>query len=301
MNTKTGQSLLASFSDELSGLIMIAAESVYSVDARRKFPASGFAIGEDLILTADHVVEREDNLRVGNGGDTFTASLVGRDPHHDLALLKVSGVKLRALDPAMDPPKIGSLAVALGRPGRSIQASLGMLASSGEWPSRRRSGAVQAILRAEVFAYPGFSGGPLIDAQGAVLGMNTSAVAMGGLVTLSMPFLGGLLEQLKSHGHVRQGYLGVRFQVVELGSAQVKSLGRDQKTALLVSGVESDSPAARGNIQVGDILVGLGGEEVSGIESLQALLSSDLIGRKTKVELLRGSTPTTVEVEVGER
>lgn len=300
MDAKQSSGFLASLSDEMAGLVETTGESVFSVAARRRFPASGFAITEDLLITADHVIEQEENILVGNSADDFPASLVGRDPQHDLALLKVEHIRMKPLTRSAEPARVGSLTVALARPGRTIQASLGILSSSGEWPSRRGK-EIRAILRAEVSAYPGFSGGPLIDAGGAVLGLNTSAISMGGLTTLSMTFLQGLIDQLKAYGHVRQGYLGVRFQVVELGGEQVKLLGREQKTGLLVSGIEENSPAARGRLQVGDILVGLGGEVVYSIETLQIMLSGDRIGKATSVELLRGGSVQMLEVEIGER
>lgn len=300
MNTKQSASLLASFSDEMAGLVESAGESVFSVAARRRFPASGFAIADNLMITADHVIEQEDNILVGNAVDNFSASLVGRDPQHDLALLKVERIRMKPLTPASEPARVGSLTLALARPGRTIQASLGVLSSSGEWSFRREKG-TRAILRAEVSAYPGFSGGPLIDVNGAVLGLNTSAISMGGLATLSMAFIQGAIDQLKTYGHVRQGYLGVRFQVVELGSEQVKLLAREQKTGLLVSGIEENSPAAKGKLQVGDILIGLGGEVVYSIETLQAILSGDRIGKVTSIELLRGGLVQMLEVEIGER
>ncbi|HWQ04501.1 MAG TPA: S1C family serine protease [Longilinea sp.] len=301
MSANLNQSLLASFSDDLTGLIEVVGRSVLSVDARRKFPASGFAFTEDLIVTADHIIEREEGIRVANGVDSFLAILIGRDPHHDLALLKIEGGSFSPLPVVKDRPKVGSLAIALARPGRNIQASFGMLSSIGEWPSRQKGVNIQAILRAEVTAHPGFSGGPLLDSRGDVIGMNTSAISMGGLATLSMSFMKPILEQLKTYGHLRHGYLGVRFQAVELGSEQISALGRDQKFGLLVSGVEADSPAAKGKLLVGDILVGLAGEEVNGIESLQVLLESDLIGKKTMVELIRGNVRNLIEVEIGER
>jgi len=301
MNANGNQNQLASLSDEISALIEKAGESVFSVDARRKFPASGFAFTEELIVTADHVIEREDGIRVANGGDNIPAVLIGRDSHHDLALLKVEGGSFNPLTSATELPKVGNLTIALARPGRNIQASFGILSSSGDWPVRRKVQNNHAILHAEVTAHPGFSGGPLIDLRGRVLGLNTSAISMGGLVTLSISVLTPILAQLRTYGHLRQGYLGVRFQVVELGTEQMAALGRNQKFGLLVSGVEADSPAAKGKLLVGDILVGLAGEEVNGIESLQVLLESDLIGKKTMVELLRGGVPSKVEVVIGER
>lgn len=301
MNANGNQNQLAFLSDEISGLVEEVGGSVFSVDARRKFPASGFAFTEDLIVTADHVIEREDGIRVANGGDSIPAVLIGRDPHHDLALLKVEGGSCKPLPFVSDLPKVGSLTIALARPGRNIQASFGMLSSIGDWPVSRKVQNNQAILRAEVTAHPGFSGGPLIDSRGGALGLNTSAISMGGLVTLSISVLTPILDQLRTYGHLRHGYLGVRFQVVELGPEQIAELGRNQKFGLLVSGVEADSPAAKGRLLVGDILVGLAGEEVNGIESLLVLLESDLIGKKTMVEFLRGGVPSKVEVVIGER
>jgi S1-C subfamily serine protease len=301
MNADLTQSLVVSLSDEISSLIEKVSGSVFTIDARRKIPASGFAFTEDLIVTADHVVEREEGIMVANGGDSMAANLIGRDPRHDLALLKVDGGSFSPLTFATAQPKVGSLTVALARPGRHIQASLGMLSSSGEWPGSRKGQPGQTILRAEVTAHPGFSGGPLLDSRGEVLGLNTSAISMGGLATLSVLVIKPVLDQLRTFGHLRHAYLGVRFQVVELGTEQISALGRNQRLGLLISGVEEDSPAAKGKLLVGDILVGLAGEEVNSIDSLQVLLDNDLIGKVTPVEVLRGGVPSKIEVVIGER
>lgn len=301
MDAKDLQGTLIGISDQLAKLVADASSSVFSVDARRKFPASGYAIDENLILTADHVIEREEKIFVSDGKEKYPATLVGRDPHHDLGLLSVGDLKLIALKPIATDPLVGSLAVALARPGRSIQASLGLLSSISPWPSRIESGKGQAILRAEVSPHPGFSGGPLINMQGDVMGLNTSAIAMGNLVTLSMPYMQSILDQLKKHGHIRQGYMGIRFQVVELGKDRVDALGRAQNAGLLVINIDAGSPADTAKLMVGDILVGLAGEPVNSIESLQSLLINGLAGRKTTAELLRGNTRELVEVEIGER
>lgn len=292
---------LIELSDQLTKLVADTSSSVFSVDARRKFPASGYAIEENLILTADHVIEREEEVFVSDGKERYPATLVGRDPHHDLGLLRVDSLKTNPLRPTADGPLVGSLTVALARPGRSIQASLGLLSSVSSWPSRRESGKLQAILRAEVSPHPGFSGGPLINLQGETLGLNTSAIAMGNLVTLSMPFIQPILDQLKKHGHIRQGYLGIRFQVVELGKDRIDALGRAQNAGLLVVNIDAGSPADTAKLIVGDILVGLAGEPVNSIESLQSLLVGGLAGQKTTAELLRGNVRELVEVWIGER
>ncbi|MEM5775823.1 MAG: serine protease, partial [Anaerolineaceae bacterium] len=145
---------LVGLSSELADLVERAAGVVYSVDARRKFPASGFAISENHILTADHVIEREEGLFAGDGKEKYAAALVGRDPHHDLALLSIAGVPMSPLPNGVGDTRVGGLAIALARPGKGIQASLGLISSIGAWPSRRENATIPAVLRAEVTPHP---------------------------------------------------------------------------------------------------------------------------------------------------
>lgn len=279
---------IQTLSDGLTAAVEAASASTLTVDARRKFPASGIAYAADLVLTADHVVTREEDIRVGlPDGNSVSATLAGRDPGSDLALLRLNE---KILTPAKTNPnpKIGQLVLALGRPSMAgVQASFGIV-SAISGPARTwRGGLLDQFLQTETVPYPGFSGGPLIDAAGAVLGLNTSGLTRGEALTIPVRVAWSIAEALAQHGSVKRGYLGVRTQPVETG--------------LLILWLEKDGPAEKGGLLVGDILTKVNGHILHDADDLFAALTSDTVGQSTAIEILRGGQAQTVHITVGER
>lgn len=293
---------LTDFSNALTSAVEKGGASTLLVDARKRYPASGIAYAEDLVLTADHVVTREDNLRVTlPDGKSLNATLVGRDPGSDLALLKLAE---KTLSPARtsDDIKVGQLVLALGRPSSAgVQASWGIVtAISG--PTRTfRGGLLDEYVQTETTPYPGFSGGPLVNTEGEVLGLNTSGLTRGSSLTIPVKVAWRVAEALAQHGTVKRGYLGVRTQPVEIPEAARQALQREQSHGLLVSWLEENGPAEKGGLLVGDILVAISAHPVADPDNLSATLSSDSVGKSIPVEVLRGGKPETLQVTVGER
>jgi S1-C subfamily serine protease len=295
---------LVALSDAMAEAVAKAGASTVTVDARRRMPASGIAFAADLVLTADHVVEREDDLHILlPDGSTVNASLAGRDPGNDLAVLRLSASSLAPAEPAPQPARVGQLALALGRPSaEGIQASLGVVSAIGGPVRTGRGGLLEQYLRTDTIPYPGFSGGPLVDAAGRILGLNTSGLGHSGMsLTIPAGLAWKVAEALARHGHVRRGYLGVATRPVAIAAAQRQSLGREQSQGLLLMEVEDNSPAAQAGLMVGDILVGLGGTELSDPDELLARLVGEIVGQTTPVEILRGGQKTTISVKIGER
>ncbi len=295
--------LLTSLSDAMAAAVEQAGAALVTVDARRRMPASGVAYAADLVLTADHVVERDEDVRVVlPDGSSVSASVAGRDPGSDLALLRLPSAGLALAEVASGPARVGQLVLALGRPDPdSVQASLGVVSAVGGPVRLRRGGMLERYYRTDAIPYPGFSGGPLIDTAGQILGVNTSGLTRGASLTLPADMAWNLAAALAEHGRVQRGYLGVRSQPVSLPASQRAALGREQAAGLLLVGVEDDSPAARGGLLVGDILVGLNGEQIEDIDSLQALLTGGTVGVATAVEIVRGDQHQTLSVTIGER
>jgi S1-C subfamily serine protease len=279
---------LKSLSDGLAAAVEAAATYTLTVDARRRYPASGIAYAADLVLTADHVVTRDDDIRIGlPGGKTLPASVAGRDPGSDLALLRLGEKALTPAKTAKDP-KVGQLVLALGRPSDAgMQASFGIVTSIGGPARTWRGGLLDQFLQTETVPYPGFSGGPLVNAAGEVLGLNTSGLTRGEALTIPVGVAWPIAESLAKHGTVKRGYLGVRTQPVETG--------------LLVLWLEKDGPAEKGGLLIGDILTKVNGQLLKDADELFAALHADVVGKKVDVEVLRGGQPQTVKVTVGER
>jgi S1-C subfamily serine protease len=293
---------LTDFSKGLTSAVEAAAASTVTVDGRKRYPASGIAYAEDLVLTADHVVTREDSIKVIlPDGRSLEATIAGRDPGSDLAVLRLAE---KALSPAKtaDGTMVGQLVLALGRPhGEGMQASWGIVTSIHGPARTSRGGMLDEYILSETTPYPGFSGGPLVNTEGEVLGLNTSGLTRGSSLTIPVKVAWTIAESLAKHGSVKRGYLGVRTQPVEIPEAARKALGREQEHGLLVLWLEEGGPAAQGNLLVGDILVGVNGQAVGDPDDLFSALSSETVGKAAALELIRGGRLETVSVTVGER
>ncbi len=294
--------VLQSFSNALADTVASAGQSVVRVDARRRLPASGIIWTADgVIVTSHHVVERDDNITVGlPNGDSVAATLVGRDPSTDLAVLRAQVNGLAVLPRAdVTSLRVGHLVLALGRPGESVLATLGIVgALAGSWRTPA-GGQVDRYVQTDVVMYPGFSGGPLIDMAGQVAGLNTSGALHGVSLAIPVPTLSRVVESLLKHGHVKRGYLGVGAQPVRLPTGLSEKLG--QETGLLLISVEPDSPAEKGGLLLGDTLIALDGEPLRQMDDLMVQLGADKVGKPVTLRVIRGGQTQEVKVTVGER
>ena len=289
-------------SDGLAGVVASAGPAIVRIEARRHTPGSGILWSADgLVVTASHVVRRDDNITVGlSDGQTAPATLVGRDPSTDLAVLRVEGATGAPLAQASEAEmSVGHLALALARPGRTVQAALGVVSALGDGWRTPMGGQIDRYLATDVVMYPGFSGGPLVGANGRLLGLNTSG--LGGDASLAIPAstLNRVVEALRSHGRVRRGYLGISTQRARLPEGVAEQVG--QKTGLLIVAVESGSPAEAAGLTLGDTLLALSGKSISTHEDLLAALSGDVVGQKEVARVLRGGQVQEVSVKIGER
>jgi S1-C subfamily serine protease len=292
---------------ELSDAVADAAEragkSTVLVDARKRMPASGVAISADTILTADHVVERDEDIKVILGdGTELTAKLAGRDPGSDLAVLKLAKASATPAEVSKTPARIGQFVLAIGRPSASgIESSFGTVNAIGGPVRTGRGSMLERYIKTDVVSYPGFSGGPLVNGDGTIFGLNTSGFSSGSAITIPADLAWKIAETLEKHGKIKRGYLGIRSQTVDIPADSLKSLKREQSTGLLLVGVESESAAAKGGLIVGDILVGVAGEAVAHHDELYTRLSGDVVGKSTAIDILRGGKLQSVNVVVGER
>jgi len=294
-------SVVEGISNELAGMVEAAGPAIVRVEGRRRLPASGIVWSDDgIVVTAHHVVERDDRIGVGLAdGNKVDAELVGRDPTTDLAVLRVEGAQPSSAKSAqVDDLSVGHLVLALGRPGRTVQATLGIVSALGTSWRTAAGGTIDRYLQTDVVMYPGFSGGPLVDADGKVLGLNTSALRG---VSLTIPSLtvDRVVESILSHGRVQRGYLGVGVQPVNLPEALAEELG--QETGLIIISVEAGSPAEAGGLTLGDTLLSVHGEPVRRLDDLLSLLSGELVGEEVLIRILRGGESGEQKVTVGER
>lgn len=293
---------LSDLSNALSGIVESAGQSLVRVEARRRLPASGIVLSADgIIATANHAVERGEGFTVGlPDGQSAAAALIGRDPTTDLAVLRAEtqGLAPAALA-AVDDLRVGHLVLALGRPGQTAQATLGIASALGPAWRTPAGGEVDRYLQTDVVMYPGFSGGPLVDAVGQVRGLNTSALLRGVSLAIPSSTIQRVADALLAHGRVRRGYLGVGAQAVRLPTAISEKIG--QETGLLIMSVNPGSPADEAGLLLGDTIVGLDGQPVRHLDNLLALLSGDRVGVEVSVRIVRSGELQDVMVPVGER
>jgi S1-C subfamily serine protease len=294
--------VLTAFSEALASAVETAGPSIVRVEGRRRLPASGVVWSADgLIVTAHHVVERDDNIGIGLAdGRTVTATLVGRDPTTDLALLRapIQGLSVSAWADGASL-KVGHMALALGRPGQSVMATLGIVSALKKDWRTPAGGQFDYYLQTDALMYPGFSGGPLVDVSGRFLGLNTSAMLRDVTLTIPAGTIQRVAHALAAHGRVKRGYLGVGAQAVRLPKAVAELSG--QSTGLLLGSVETDSPAERSGLFMGDTLLALDGQRTTDLEDLLALLTSDRVGKTVTARVLRGGQVIEVGVTVGEQ
>ena len=294
---------LNDFSNELVAAVERGGTGTVLVDARNRYPASGIAYADDLVLTADHAITRDENLRVAVADNkSFPVTIAGRDPNSDLALLRLSEKALTPAKVSQTAAKVGQLVLALGRPSNEgVQASWGIITAIGGPARMGRGGLLEEYIQTETTSYPGFSGGPLVSTAGEVLGLNTSGLTRGMALTIPVRLAWRIADALAKHGTVKRGYLGVRTQSVDVSDSARQALKRQQEHGLLVMWLEDKGPAEKSNMLVGDIIVAIGGQAVGDPDDLFAALNGEIVGKTIAVEILRGGKPETIQVTVGER
>ena len=295
---------LTALSNELADAVAQAGASVVTVDARRRLGASGVIWPGDVVVTADHVLERDDDIKVTLAdGTKRTATIVGRDPGSDVAVLRLDGgATAPAVLAPLDSARVGHLVLALGRPGgEGVMASFGVVSAIGGAWRTARGGAIDGYLRADVSLYPGFSGGPLVDIQSRVVGLNSYYLARGQEIALPSHVVSTIVATLLADGRIRRAYLGVTSQPVHLPASIKQGLGTSQETGLMLIGVEADSPADKGGLFIGDVIVAIGGQPVADPDDLRRALGSGVVGEPTPVTIVRGGQLQERAVTPGER
>jgi serine protease Do len=288
---------LKELSTSLRRAIQKAAEYTVGLE-REPYAVSGVLIGGGKVLTASHLVPDEGIEVIMTDGKKITAKVAGRDPIHDLALLRLESGG-QSPEPATAAVEVGDLVVSLKRDTfDGINASLAMVSASGSKLRLGRSGILERYLQTDADRMIGTTGGPLANAEGAFVGIQVFNRRMGAEVAIPAEMALARAKLLEEKGSVRRPYLGIRSQAVPLPREARAALKDRQETGLLLISVDAASAAERAGLAVGDILVGFAGSPVRDHEELVTLMAESGAGAGVEVEILRGGAPRKVSVSI---
>ncbi len=296
-------SALLALSNNLADVVEQAGRSVVIVNGRSRMSSSGVHWRQGIIVTADETIKRSEDITITlPDGRTLPATLVGRDPSTDIAVLKLQNVELPVAEIGeASLLKVGHMVLAVGRSSESgLSASMGVVSAlGGSWRSSY-GGLIDQFVRLDVNLYPSIEGGPLVEATGRVVGITVSGPRR---TVLSIPAstINRVVDQLLSKGHIARGYLGLGMQPVRLPETLKNTLNLSSVGGVIVVNVESDGPADKSGMLIGDVLVAIDGTPVSDTGDIQAMLGSHSVGKILNVQIVRGGTLVEVALTVGER
>ena len=295
---------LIDISNELAEIVQKTGEHVVSVRARRHYPSSGLRWGTDVIVTASHTVQRDEDITVSlAGGGTAEASLVGRDPGTDVAVLKLKEPAPVASDRVtVDVIKPGELALIVGRsPDSGVNASFGIIsAASGPWRTWAE-GQLDKYIRLDARMFPQSSGAAVVNGRGEIIGIATSGLSRIAGLAIPASTIKNVTEKLLERGFVPRGYLGIGAQTVPLSSGLRQNLSIVNESALIVLTVEAKGPADKAGVLPGDILLSADGVPITTTEDLQEFSQKATIGKVTKIKFIRGGGLNESSIIIGER
>jgi serine protease DegQ len=298
-------SVLETISNEFAAAAETAGNNVVAVHARRWLPTSGIEWKEGVIVTVHHGVRREEEIKVTRAdGKTVAATLAGRDPSTDLAVLRVekgSGFRPTKLGDST-ALKLGHLVLALGRTrGAELVASSGIVGGiGGRWKSWH-GGHLDQHIRLDLALYPGFSGGPLVNWKGEMVGINTRGLSRGRAITVPVATVERVVNELLEKGHVASPYLGIAMQPVELPNSVRSQLSAEARSGLLVMHVEGSGPADKAGVLLGDVIVEIKGKPVEDVGAIQDVILGAKVGDLIAARLARAGQIKSISIMLGEK
>jgi S1-C subfamily serine protease len=298
--------LLDAYSRAVTGAVDAAAPSVVKIDVDGLSVGSGFVFTPDgFVLTNSHVVDAGKQLAVILlDGRRLRGTLIGDDPDTDLAVVRIDAPDLAAARlGGSEAIRLGQLVIALGNPyGLQTTVTAGVVSALGRSLRSRSGRLIDNVIQTDAALNPGNSGGPLVDASGAVVGVNTAIVssAQGICFAIAVNTAKYVAGMLIRHGSIQRGYVGVAGQSIELPRRVARALDLSDARAVLVVGVEPDSPAQRAGVEGGDAIVDVGGRAVRGVDELQRLLAELPVGSLLRLGVVRNGAKISLGITPSE-
>jgi S1-C subfamily serine protease len=290
---------LAALSDHAAQLVERIGGSIVAVHGGGHWSASGIHWRSGVIATAEEALDCDEDIKLTlPGGHEVEASLVGRDPTTDVAVLRFQGDGLPVAPTADAPVRAGQVALAIGSREGAPLAALGVVAfAGGPWHSRR-GGTIDSLIALDLAVHRAAEGGAVVDAQGHMIGM---AVLGPRRRALAIPAstINRSVDQLLAKGHVFRGYLGAGLLPVR--SERIANEPQSPSTGVLVVSLDPNGPAARAGLLVGDIIVAWNAEKVDRVRDIVRLLGAESAGKNVNLSLIRGGNSILLNVALGER
>jgi serine protease Do len=282
--------VLKSLSEATSMLIGKISKSVVSVKAQMS-RGTGVVISKDgYIVTCNHVLQGCGTVKIGQGEKTFSATIVGTDPYNDLALLKTEKGEFPPIEFGdSEKLNVGQYVLALANPFNRSQptATSGMVTNASStirgW---RGMTAMENVIATDAQLNPGFSGGPLVDVEGRLIGINTAYVWQRG-IAIPINKVKSVADRLMTGKVSQKGYLGIIANTVAIPQEIAEQAGLEQDSGVMIFSVEPGSPARKAGLAMGDVLVKFNGKPVTEFYDLPRLLAEDVIDKETKLTIIR--------------
>ena len=292
---------LLALSNNLADIVEKVGHSVVTVNGTR-ISSSGIHWRQGIIVTAEETLKRTEDITVTLPDNrTVAATLVGRDRTTDIAVLKLENIELPVVEIGdTSALKVGHLVQAIGRSRDSLNASMGVVsAMSGSWRSSY-GGLIDQFLRLDLNLYPSIEGGALVDATGQVVGMTVSGPKRT-VISIPASTINRVVDQLLLKGHISRGYLGLGMQPIRLPETLKNTLNLTSVAGVIAINVESEGPADKSGLLIGDVIIAIDGTAVSDTSDIQAMLGSNSVGKTLNVQIVRGGALVEVALTVGER
>lgn len=291
--------LLDAYSSAVTTVVQQVAPAVVHVRVRssgseKEGSGSGVVVSPDgILLTNNHVVEHADTIVVETIDEKrFSAQVLGRDPDTDLAVLRTVNANNLPYAVLADSKRVlpGQIAIAIGNPlGFSSSVTAGIVSATGRSFRSRNGRLISDVIQTDAALNPGNSGGPLATYSGQVIGINTAVIAgvQGICFAIASNTAKSVLSQILHHGRVRRAYIGIVATQETLPQRLIQRNRLEQSSAARVMMVQNGSPAYEADVRVNDVIVGLHGKKITGVDDMLDILDFSLIGEKTEVQFLR--------------
>jgi len=299
VSNETPMNVLKLLSDNTAQLVTKVSKSIVTINSGTGSGSGVIWNSDGLVVTCNHVIGGNNKIRVGLAGrKQVDAKVIGQDPYSDVAVIKAEEITMPPIEVGnAEELCVGQVVLAIANPySRRVSATMGIITSL-RVPMRGSQGMRENMIFTDATLRPGYSGGPLVDASGKMIGLNSAYMENRG-VAISIEAVKEAVERLTRQGTVKRLHLGLITNNIELPSEIAGDPNIDQDSAIIVFSIESESPAKQAGVLLGDIVLGFNGKPVKNTYDLLRLLTDDIIGKPIKMKILRAEKTQEISVQL---